>query len=159
MKLSMKKLVSLVLAIIICQFAGILGAFFTTPAIASWYVTLTKPSFSPPNWLFAPVWTTLYLLMGITLYLLWQAKKSKKRQQALKFFFAQLIMNSLWSILFFGLHSPSLAFVEILLLLTLIALTFVKTQLVSKKAALLLVPYLLWVSFATILNLAIVLLN
>lgn len=146
-------------SIILTQSAGILGAIFTTPSIPTWYAGLNKPSFNPPNWLFGPVWTLLYLLMAFSLYLVWSQKDSKKKLAALFIFFTQLVLNSLWSIIFFGLHSPLFAFIEILFLLAFIVLTVIKFKALSKLAAYLLLPYLLWVTFASTLNLAIVLLN
>jgi len=131
------------------------GSIFTTPAIPGWYATLQKPSFSPPNFLFAPVWTTLYILMGISLALI----LNKKNKTAIIFFVVQLVLNSLWSILFFGLKSPKLAFVEIIFLWLAILITILKFFKISKLAGWLFVPYLLWVSFASVLNLTIVRLN
>jgi len=131
------------------------GSIFTTPAIPGWYATLQKPSFSPPNFLFAPVWTTLYILMGISLALI----LNKKNKTAIIFFVVQLVLNSLWSILFFGLKSPKLAFVEIIFLWLAILITILKFFKISKLAGWLFVPYLLWVSFASVLNLTIVKLN
>lgn len=150
----------LIVALFLCQSAGIIGALFTFDAIPSWYAGLVKPSFAPPNWLFGPAWTTLYTLMGISLYLIWQAKaKIKIKKAALNIFYAQLILNALWSIIFFGLKNPGLAFVEILLMWVLIAASIVKFNKINKTASYLLVPYLLWVSFATLLNASIVYLN
>jgi len=131
------------------------GSIFTTSAIPGWYATLQKPSFSPPNFLFAPVWTTLYILMGISLALI----LNKKNKTAIIFFVVQLVLNSLWSILFFGLKSPKLAFVEIIFLWLAILITILKFFKISKLAGWLFVPYLLWVSFASFLNLTIVKLN
>lgn len=149
----------LIFSIIICQLAGIAGALFTTPSIKGWYQSLNKPSFNPPNWIFGPVWTLLYLLMGISLYLVWNQKNNPKIKTALIFFAIQLMLNSLWSIIFFSLHLPSLAFLEIIILLIFIILTIIKFLPISKTAAYLLIPYFLWVSFASILNLAIFKLN
>lgn len=147
-------------AILICQFAGIIGSLFTFSAIPTWYATLNKPFISPPNWVFGPVWTTLYTLMGISAYLIWQKGIQKKQvKDALRTFGEQLVLNALWSILFFGLKNPLLAFVEILFLWILIVATMVKFYRLNKWAAYLLIPYLLWVSFASILNGAIVVLN
>ena len=139
--------------------AGIIGSVFTFPAIPTWYATLNKPFFSPPNWIFGPVWTALFTLMGIALYLVWQKKTKFKKAAALRIFTIQLILNTLWSILFFGLQSPALAFIEILFLWAFIALSIKAFYKVSKAAGYLLVPYILWISFATLLNLAIVMLN
>ncbi|MBU1089027.1 tryptophan-rich sensory protein [Patescibacteria group bacterium] len=152
-------MIKLIASILICQLAGIVGAVFTTPAISGWYVTLNKPSFNPPNWLFGPVWTFLYLLMGISLFLVWNKKDSKDTKTALIFFAVQLGLNTLWSIIFFGMHLPLVAFLEILFLLFFIALTIIKFFPISKISAYLLTPYFLWVSFATILNLYIAILN
>jgi len=154
MKIDWKKLI---IALIIPQVAGFIGSLFTSPKISSWYITIRKPSFNPPNWLFGPVWTILFLFMGIALYLVWIKKENKKL--AFTFFSMQLFLNILWSILFFGLQSPLLAFIEIFILEILILLTIKEFFKLSKKAAYFLIPYILWVSFAIILNLAIVILN
>ncbi|AKM81613.1 MAG: TspO and MBR like protein [Candidatus Pacebacteria bacterium GW2011_GWF2_38_9] len=155
----MKKILTLLVSIITCQLAGAIGSIFTFSAIPNWYSTINKPFFNPPNWLFGPVWTLLYLFMGIALYLILITKKTAKRKTALIVFFTQLGLNSLWSIIFFGLHSPGFAFIEIIFLLIFIVLSILKFLPISKKAAYLLVPYLLWVSFASILNFSIFLLN
>jgi tryptophan-rich sensory protein len=147
----------LISSIIICQLAGIIGSIFTVSSVSSWYATLNKPFFNPPSWVFGPVWTLLYLLMGISLYLIWNNKKRTKK--ALLIFGIQLILNSLWSILFFGLQSPLLAFIEIIFLWSAILLSIIYFYRISKVAAYLLVPYILWVSFAAILNLSIFILN
>ena len=147
----MKKWLKLVLAIVACELAGAVGSIFTTPAISTWYASLVKPSFNPPNWIFFPVWTILFALMGIALYLAWPKGKL--------IFGAQLLLNILWSVLFFGLHSPLLAFIEIILLWIAILSTIIVFYRTSKQDAYLLVPYILWVSFAAVLNLFIVILN
>lgn len=139
-------------SLIVCQFAGVLGSLFTTPAIPTWYKTLNKPSFSPPNWIFSPVWISLFVLMGIALFLVWRKQGQPYVKTALIFFFAQLILNTLWSIAFFGLKSPLLGLIDIVLLWMAILLTILNFLKVSKVAGWLLLPYLLWVSFATILN-------
>lgn len=139
--------------------AGVIGAVFTTPSISGWYADLNKPFFNPPNWLFGPVWTLLYLSMSISLYLIWNQKDGVKTKTALIFFAIQLGLNTLWSIVFFGMRLPSAAFVEILILLIFIVLTIIKFFSISKVSAYLLIPYLLWVSFASLLNLYIVRLN
>lgn len=154
----------LLAAILLSQMAGIIGSAFTISAIPTWYADLIKPSFSPPNWIFGPVWTTLYTLMGISLYLVWNTKLKEKsklawKKESLNIFYAQLILNTLWSIIFFGIKNPELAFVGILLMWALIAATIFKFYRISKASAYLLVPYLLWVSFATLLNFAIAYLN
>ena len=153
-------LLLLILVIGICQSAGIIGSLFTFPNITTWYATLTKPTFSPPSWLFGPVWILLYTLMGIAAYVIWQKGSTKpKVREALGFFCVQLVLNSVWSIIFFGMHSPLLALFEICMLWTAILATIYKFYPLAKPAAYLLLPYLAWVSFATILNTAIVLLN
>lgn len=154
-----QKALGLLSAILICEAAGIIGAFFTTPNISTWYVGLNKPFFSPPNFIFAPVWTTLYLLMGISLYLIWQAKGDNRKRLPLKLFFAQLGLNILWSIIFFGAHSIVGGLFIIILLWILIFLTIIYFQKINKLAAYLLYPYLAWVFFATILNFTLFLLN
>jgi len=175
----MKNATKLIVSVLICELAGIIGSIFTMPEIRSWYYFLNKPSFSPPNWLFAPVWTILFLLMGISLYLVWSKdfivnistndtqKKawnpisaklwsgSWREENAALIFVLQLVLNILWSVIFFGLKSPSLAFVEILMLWFAILYTIVNFYRISKPAAYLLLPYILWVSFATFLNFAI----
>ena len=155
MKLDYSKLLP---AVVICQLAGIIGSIFTMEAIPTWYATLVKPSFVPPNWLFAPVWTALYLMMGVALYLV-VLKKGKAVDLAVKIFGVQLSLNILWSFIFFGQRNPMLAFFEIILLWLAILLTIVKFDKVSRPAALLMVPYLLWVTFAAYLNYSIWLLN
>ena len=149
----MNKILKIIISIIICQLAGVIGAFFTTPNIDTWYASLIKPSFNPPSWIFGPVWTLLFLLMGIAFYLIWQkVDKNKLAKFAMIFFVVHLAFNTLWSILFFGLQNPGLAFIEIIILLAMIILLIEKFSKISKQAAWLLVPYLLWVSFASILN-------
>ncbi len=157
--MKLKRVIGFIVAIIVCELAGFIGAIFTTPSIPTWYATLSKPFFNPPSFVFAPVWTLLYALMGISLYLVWEKREKIKTKIPLVLFFFQLILNTIWSILFFGLKNPLLAFVEIILLWITLLFTIIKFYPVSKKAALLLVPYILWVSFASILNLAIFLLN
>ncbi|MCR4335787.1 MAG: tryptophan-rich sensory protein [archaeon] len=150
----------LAISIVLSQLAGIIGSIFTVTSITTWYSFLNKPFFNPPSWVFGPVWITLYFLMGISFYLIWVGSAdAKKKHKAMKIFGVQLFLNTLWSILFFGMHQPWLAFAEILLLLTAIILTIKTFYKINKTAAYLLAPYLLWVSFATILNLAIALLN
>ena len=136
--------------------ASAIGGFFTASSVSTWYVELVKPSFNPPSWIFGPVWTLLYLLMGISLYLVW-IKKSDKN--AFILFGTQLVLNALWSILFFGLNAPLYAFIEIILLWGFIFATIFYFYKIDKVSAYLLLPYILWVSFAAILNLAIFILN
>lgn len=156
----MKNPAKFLVSVIGCELVGILGTPFTTAAIPTWYATLNKPFFAPPNWLFGPAWTLLYFLMGVAFYLIWkQNAKSKKVQVAKKLFLAQLFFNFIWSPIFFGLRSPLLGLITIIILWTLIVATIFKFHPLSKWAAYLLIPYLLWVTFATTLNGAILFLN
>lgn len=158
--MKIKSFLKLLLCIVLSQAAGLIGSFFTMPAIDSWYATLARPEFAPPNWVFAPVWTTLYILMGVAAFLVWQHGFEKKEVKiALSIFGVQLILNSLWSIIFFGLQSPGWAFVEVTFLWVSILATIIAFAKVSKLAAWLLVPYILWVSFAAYLNFMIFWLN
>jgi tryptophan-rich sensory protein len=153
MKIRLKEILKLVVSIIICESAGFIGSIFTTPAIPGWYAALVKPSFTLPNWVFAPVWTGLYLLMGISAFLVWRKGLDNRLvNSALRLFIIQLILNTFWSILFFGLRSPLLGFLEIIFLWVAILLTILRFFRVSKLAGILLLPYILWVSFAAILN-------
>jgi benzodiazapine receptor len=154
----MNKWIKLIISILICILAGVIGSVFTTPSIPTWYAGLNKPSFSPPNWAFAPIWTTLYILMGVSLYIVIM-KSVKKVKTQIAAFGIQLALNVIWSLLFFGLKSPSYAFAEIIALWMSIAVTIVSFYKVSKGAAALLVPYILWVSIATLLNYYILILN
>lgn len=149
----MSNILKLIISIVICQLAGIIGAFFTTDSIPTWYNSLNKPEFNPPNWLFGPVWTILYLLMGISLFIIWKEDlKNKNVKNAFAIFIVQLIVNLLWSIVFFGMHSISGGLIVIIVLLVIIIITIVKFKKISFTASILLIPYLLWVCFATILN-------
>lgn len=155
-----KSLPKLIFAIGICLGVGFLGSVFTVSAIPTWYATLSKPFFSPPNWIFGPVWTLLYILMGYSLYLIVTSDKAQvTRNKAITIFGVQLFLNFIWSIIFFGMQNPTLAFIDIIALWVSIVLTIQAFSKINKTASLLLYPYLAWVSFATILNLAIVLLN
>ncbi len=150
----------LVGAIAISELAGALGAIFTVRAIPDWYATLAKPPLTPPGWVFGLVWTLLYLLMGIAAFLVWRrARETRAVRGALLIFAAQLVLNALWSFLFFGLRLPLAAFAEIIVLWCAIAWTLVAFFAVSRRAAWLLVPYLLWTSFAAYLNFGIMMLN
>lgn len=154
------KITRIIVSIIICQLAGVVGSVFTITAIPGWYAALIKPPFSPPNWLFGPVWLTLYTLMGLALALVWaKGIGDKKVKQAVILFAVQLFLNLLWSILFFGLHLTFLAFLEILLMLGFIVLTTLSFYRIERRAAYLMLPYLAWVSFASVLNFSIWFLN
>jgi len=151
-----KLLISLVWPFI----AGGIGALFTTPSINNWYMSLSKPPFNPPNWIFQPVWTVIYILLGLSFFIIWTHKgESKFKKKAIRLFITQLILNSLWSIIFFGLKSPILAGLEIIYLWIVIFLTIKYFYKISKTAAYLLIPYIAWVTFAAFLNFSIVLLN
>jgi tryptophan-rich sensory protein len=147
-------------SIIICLMAGFIGSIFTVDSIQTWYPEIEKPFFNPPDRVFGPVWTTLFVLMGISLYLVWsRGIKTNDAKIALTLFAAQLVLNVLWSIIFFSLKSPLYAFIEIVLLWVAILFTIIWFSKISKTAGYLLVPYILWVSFAAVLNLSIFLLN
>lgn len=155
-KVSYRKLSVSILAPLV---AGFLGSAFTTPAVRTWYFVINKPVWNPPSWLFAPVWTVLFVLMGIAYYLVWSAKPSNKKRVALKVYWAQLFLNVLWSVFFFGMHNFWLAFLEIIVLWISIALTIVDFHMVNKATKWLLIPYILWVSFAAYLNFTVAFLN
>ena len=146
-------------SIALCQLAGFVGSLFTTPAIPTWYQTLNKPFFTPPNWIFSPVWISLYILMGISLFFVWRRSEHPRFKTALIFFFIQLILNILWSVAFFGLRSPLLGLTDIVLLWIAILFTIMNFFKVSRFAGILLLPYFLWVSFATVLNFSLWILN
>lgn len=147
-------------SVVLCETVGIISTPVTLAAIPTWYAALNKPAFSPPNWLFGPVWTILYALMGISFSLIWnQGWTRKKNRNAGYAFLLQLLFNFTWSISFFGLHNPLLGLINIIVLILSILLTIRLFYRVSKTAAYLLVPYLLWVAFASLLNASIVVLN
>jgi len=150
----------LLLFIVASEAIGSIGSFATIPAIPTWYQFLTKPPFNPPNWIFGPVWTLLFACMGISAYLVWQESLTKKSvKNALTWFGIQFVFNVLWSFLFFKAQSPIAGLVCIGILWVLIICTIQLFMKVNKKAGFLLIPYLLWVSFATYLNAGIMLLN
>lgn len=154
------KFIKLVMAILLSLSAGAIGSLFTVTGVDSWYVNINKPSFNPPSWIFGPVWTTLYILMGVALYLVWKdGFKKPLVKESFNIFLIQLFFNALWSVVFFGLQSPGLALGVIMVLWIFILLTILKFYKINKIAAYLLAPYILWVSFASILNFAIFVLN
>ncbi len=158
--MKIKNFFQALLAILLCQSAGIIGSFFTANKIQTWYDALQKPFFNPPGWIFGPVWFTLYCLMGISLYLLWQQRKTNpKANKAVVAFLIHLIFNATWSIVFFGLEMLGLAVLNILIILGFIIYLIKISYSINKTASYLLVPYLAWVSFATLLNIAILVLN
>ena len=154
----MNNALKLTIALAIPLVIGFSGSFFTTSEIANWYQTIQKPSWNPPNWIFGPVWTTLYILMGISLFLVWKSSASQKRI-AIILFALQLLLNFFWSFIFFKQHQIGFAFAEILALWLIILLTIFAFAGINKLAAWLLVPYISWVSFAAILNFTIWQLN
>jgi tryptophan-rich sensory protein len=146
--------------IVLSLLAGALGSVFTFQSIPTWYASLQKPSFTPPSWVFGPVWTVLYILMGSAAYLVYEkGVKNKEVRSALEVFGIQLALNAAWSIAFFGLRSISGGLVIIVLLWLSIIWTMALFWNLSRNAALLLPPYILWTSFAALLNLSVLLLN
>lgn len=147
-------------SILVCFLAAGIGGYFTAQSIPTWYAALEKPSFSPPNWVFGPVWTFLYLLMGISAYLVWERGLGEKGvKKALGIFGLQLVLNALWSIAFFGMRSPLAGFVVIVALWAAILFTILEFRKVHRAAWWLLIPYILWVSFAAFLNFSIMMMN
>lgn len=155
----------LVISLALPQLAGLIGSFFTSPVVSSiWYKSLEKPFFNPPAWLFGPVWITLYIIMGISVYLVWQKVEQnppspkapdgqgKTAGSALWLFWIHLFFNAVWSIIFFGLKNPGLAFLDIIIIWLLIIVLIMKFWKINKWSAYLLIPYLAWVSFAGALN-------
>jgi tryptophan-rich sensory protein len=154
----MNKYLKLFISLLLPQIAGGLGAFFTLSSVQSWYLTLNKPSWNPPSWLFGPVWTTLYVLMGIACYLIWKSEHPRKKQ-VLTLYFLQLFLNFLWSPAFFGVQNPMLGMLVIVPLWAAILACILLFRKINGWAALLMIPYLLWLSFATVLNATIWYLN
>jgi benzodiazapine receptor len=145
----MKLLISISIPLLVGAIAG----FFTSSGVNTWYAVANKPSFNPPNWIFAPVWTILYIMMGIALYLVWKTEAEKAvKQTALILFAVQLTFNFFWSFIFFYAKQPGWAFIEILVMWLMILFTILWFRKVAPIAALLLVPYICWVSFASVLN-------
>jgi benzodiazapine receptor len=154
------KILKILLLVVVCVSIGYLSGMVTRDSINTWYPTLEKPIFNPPNWIFAPVWTLLYIMMGVAAGLVWTSNADEKViQKALGFFAIQFGLNALWSYLFFGLHNPLLALAEIVLLWLMIWETYNQFKKIDKIAGFLFIPYLAWVSFATILNASIWWLN
>jgi len=149
-----------IVSIVVCQLAGAVGSIFTAPAISTWYTTLRKPVFTPPNWVFAPVWIALFALMGVAAFLVWhKGLRSSQPRRALMVFAVQLTLNVFWSLAFFGLKSPLVGLILIITLWLAILVTIVYFLKVSRTAGLLLIPYIIWVSIATALNTSIVIMN
>jgi len=155
----LKRALLLISFILVPLLIGGISGYVTVSAISSWYSTLVKPSFNPPNWIFGPVWTSLYILMGYSSYRIYQSPKSDIRNQALTIYGLQLIFNFFWSILFFKFHLLGVALIEISILLVSLIMMFIRFKQIDRTAAFLNIPYLIWVSFATILNASIWYLN
>ena len=180
--MSLKNFLRLITAIVVCELAGVSGTLFTVPAVSTWYATLSKPALNPPAWVFGPVWTILYLLMGMAAFLVWKKMSETKMLTAkngeaagsdktaiiakrkliviaLLIFLIQLLLNVRWPIIFFGLHNPGAAFFELIILWLAILATIILFAKISRPAAWMLVPYILWVSFAGYLNYSVWILN
>jgi tryptophan-rich sensory protein len=157
----MNKITKILIVVVTCLAIGYFSGIVTRSAILDWYPTLIKPSFNPPNWIFAPVWSMLYIMMGVAAGLVWNRIDYDKDavKKALVFFAVQLALNALWSYLFFGLHNPMLAGLEIIVLWLMIYETYIQFAKINKIAGYLLIPYLAWVSFAAVLNASIWWLN
>ena len=157
----MQKVLRIALVVMTCLVIGYLSGMVTRESITTWYPTLIKPIFNPPNWIFAPVWTSLYIMMGVAGGLVWNKLDGNETlvKKAFLFFIIQLALNALWSLIFFKLHNLLLASIEVVLLLLMIFETYTQFKKIDKIAGLLLIPYLAWVSFATILTISIWYLN
>ena len=153
--LTLKFLISILLPLSLGAIAGM----FTSQSVPEWYATLNRPSFNPPNWIFGPVWTTLYILMGISFFLIWKQEASKVRNRAILFFLLQLMLNFAWSFIFFYFNMIGLALVEIILLWISIVTMLVVFYKIKPIASYINIPYLLWVTFATVLNASYYVLN
>lgn len=143
---------SAIISILIAEGAGIIGSVFTASSVKGWYTTITKPSWNPPSWVFGPVWTTLYLLMGLAAAMVWERKDMPGAHAALWAYGIQLVLNALWTIIFFGLKKPGFAFAEIVVLLAAIIVTTILFWKVSPVSGALMLPYLAWTCFASFLN-------
>jgi tryptophan-rich sensory protein len=151
----MKQFGKLVCSVCVCLLTGFLGSFFTMDSVATWYSDLSRPSFAPPNWTFGLVWPILYIMMGISAFLIWNSGLDKRQVKiALGLFLLQLVLNGLWTPIFFGLHMIAFALVELVLLWLAILLTILAFWRISKPATIFLFPYIIWVSFAVVLNTA-----
>ena len=157
----MQRIIRIVLVVMTCLVIGYLSGKVTQESITTWYPTLIKPVFNPPNWIFPIAWTILYIMMGVAGGLIWNYLESdqEKVKKAFTVFIIQLALNALWSYLFFGLHNPFLALIEIILLWLMIFETYTQFKKIDKVAGMLLIPYLAWVTFATVLNASIWWLN
>ena len=157
--MSITRIQKLIISIVATVGIGSLGGIFTISEIPNWYAGLNKPSFNPPNWLFGPVWTSLYTMMGVSFYLIWKQPANETRKKAIQLFMIHFVLNFFWSIIFFSIHAIGSALIEIIVMWIFILLTIIQFSKLSKVAAWLLVPYIAWVSFATILTASIWKLN
>lgn len=157
----MQRVLRIALVVMTCLVVGYLSGMVTRESITTWYPTLIKPVFNPPNWIFAPVWTLLYIMMGVACGMVWNRMESNEElvKKAFKFFMIQLVLNAIWSYLFFGLHNPLLALLEMVLLWLMIFETYTLFKKIDRIAGLLFIPYIAWVSFAMVLNASIWWLN
>jgi len=153
------QIIKLVASLLLTLAIGGIAGIFTTEVIPGWYATLNQPSFNPPNWVFGPVWTTLYTIMGISLFMIWRLDAGKERNQAILAFMVQLLLNFCWSFFFFYFKMIGLALVDILVLWITITFMLVRFYKIKPLAAYINIPYLLWVTFATALNTAYFFLN
>ncbi len=153
-------MIKYLVSIIVCLGAGFIGSFFTSPVIQGWYAGVIKPSFNPPSWIFGPVWTVLFIMMGIAAAIVWSKGLDDKAVKiALIVFIIHLVLNVLWSVFFFGMQNPGLAFIDIVILWLMIALVMYLFYMIDHRAGYILIPYILWVSFAAVLNFTIWRLN
>jgi translocator protein len=154
-----QQLLGLLVLLVVCFAAAGIGGAATSPNIATWYATLSKPSWNPPNWIFGPVWTALYISMAVAAWLVWRQGGLEQAKVPLLLFAVQLVLNAAWSWFFFGFHAPGAAFIDIVALLAAIVATTTAFWGRSLAAGILMTPYLAWVAFATVLNFAIWRLN
>lgn len=158
-KMSGSNIFKLIVSLIIPLSVGAVAGMFTSQAVPTWYASLNRPSFSPPNWVFGPVWTSLYILLGISFFLIWKESSSPKRNLAIKIFAIQMLLNFAWSFIFFYFNMIGIALIEIILLwFSIVAMIYLFYK-IKPLAAYLNIPYLLWVSFASILNVGYYFLN
>ncbi|MBC7914151.1 MAG: tryptophan-rich sensory protein [Pyrinomonadaceae bacterium] len=157
--MKLKNLIALIICVAIPLITGGIAGIVTSSNIKTWYAYLIKPEFNPPNWLFGPVWTILYILMGISLFIIWKQPANKQRNTAIKVFFVQLILNFAWSFIFFNYHQTGIALIEIFVLWLAILMMIVSFYRLNRWSAYIQFPYLAWVTFASVLNASIWYLN
>lgn len=154
-----KSSISLGIFVILCLFVEVIGSYWTRETVSIWYPKLLKPSWTPPDWVFGPVWSLLYIMIAVSGWLIFKAQSSPQRSTALRFYFVQLGLNFIWSFLFFSLRSPLLGLIDIVLLCLMVMLTIMNAWQVRRSAAFLLIPYLLWIIYAASVNAGVWLLN